>query len=52
MIIVGEGVIKHHICNANLMRNGADFVVFLNTASELDGNDSRARSEKDLFFLN
>jgi len=32
MIIVGGGVIKHHICNANLMRNGADFSVYLNTA--------------------
>ncbi len=30
MIILGGGVIKHHICNANLMRNGADFrFVFL-----------------------
>jgi len=27
MIILGGGVIKHHICNANLMRNGADFSV-------------------------
>jgi deoxyhypusine synthase len=25
MIILGGGLIKHHICNANLMRNGADF---------------------------
>lgn len=31
-IILGGGVPKHHICNANLMRNGADFAVFLNTA--------------------
>ena len=31
-IIVGGGVIKHHICNASLMRNGADFSVFINTA--------------------
>lgn len=23
MIIIGGGVVKHHICNANLMRNGA-----------------------------
>jgi len=43
MIIVGGGLIKHHICNANLMRNGADFSVFLNTASEFDGSDSGAR---------
>lgn len=26
------GVPKHHICNANLMRNGADFAVYINTA--------------------
>jgi deoxyhypusine synthase len=32
MVILGGGVIKHHICNANLMRNGADFAVFINTA--------------------
>lgn len=31
---------KHHICNANLMKNGADFAVFLNTAQEFDGSDS------------
>merc|ERR1711916_9636 len=27
MIILGGGLVKHHICNANLMRNGADFAV-------------------------
>jgi len=31
MIILGGGVPKHHICNANLMRNGADFAVYINT---------------------
>jgi deoxyhypusine synthase len=31
MIIIGGGLPKHHICNANLMRNGADYVVYLNT---------------------
>ncbi|KAG8041544.1 hypothetical protein G9C98_002837 [Cotesia typhae] len=46
IIIVGGGVIKHHICNANLMRNGADFAVFLNTASEFDGSDSGARPDE------
>ena len=43
MIILGGGLIKHHICNANLMRNGADFSLFVNTASEFDGSDSGAR---------
>ena len=28
MIILGGGVPKHHINNANLMRNGADFAVY------------------------
>ncbi|XP_055608056.1 probable deoxyhypusine synthase [Uranotaenia lowii] len=46
VIIVGGGVIKHHICNANLMRNGADFSVFINTASEFDGSDSGARPDE------
>jgi len=46
MIIVGGGLIKHHICNANLMRNGANFSVFLNTSSEFDGSDSGARPDE------
>ena len=46
MIIIGGGIIKHHICNANLMRNGADFSVFINTASEFDGSDSGARPDE------
>ncbi|KAF7269708.1 hypothetical protein GWI33_017228 [Rhynchophorus ferrugineus] len=46
MIILGGGLIKHHICNANLMRNGADFSVFINTASEFDGSDSGARPDE------
>ncbi len=40
------GVAKHHICNANLMRNGADFAVFLNTAQEFDGSDSGAQPDE------
>ncbi|KAL5012532.1 hypothetical protein ScPMuIL_011083 [Solemya velum] len=46
MIILGGGVIKHHICNANLMRNGADFSLFVNVASEFDGSDSGARPDE------
>lgn len=46
MIILGGGVIKHHICNANLMRNGADFAVYVNTASEYDGSDAGARPDE------
>ncbi|XP_037079012.1 probable deoxyhypusine synthase [Pollicipes pollicipes] len=46
MIIIGGGLVKHHICNANLMRNGADFSVFVNTASEFDGSDAGARPDE------
>mmetsp|Transcript_65728 Transcript_65728/g.77262 ORF Transcript_65728/g.77262 Transcript_65728/m.77262 type:complete len:475 (+) Transcript_65728:38-1462(+) len=46
MIILGGGVVKHHVCNANLMRNGADFAVFVNTAHEFDGSDSGASPDE------
>ena len=46
MIILGGGVIKHHICNANLMRNGADYSVYINTAQEFDGSDAGARPDE------
>lgn len=45
-IILGGGVIKHHINNANLMRNGADFSVLINTANEFDGSDAGARPDE------
>ena len=45
-IIIGGGVVKHHVCNANLMRNGADFSVYINTAQEFDGSDAGARPEE------
>jgi deoxyhypusine synthase len=46
MIILGGGLIKHHICNANLMRNGADFSVYINTAHEFDGSDAGASPDE------
>ncbi|XP_029440985.1 deoxyhypusine synthase [Rhinatrema bivittatum] len=46
MIILGGGLIKHHIANANLMRNGADFAVYINTAQEFDGSDAGARPDE------
>jgi deoxyhypusine synthase len=46
VIILGGGVTKHHILNANLMRNGADFAVFVNTAGEFDGSDSGAKPDE------
>ena len=46
MIILGGGVVKHHIANACLMRNGADSAVFINTAQEYDGSDAGARPDE------
>jgi deoxyhypusine synthase len=46
MLILGGGVVKHHTCNANLMRNGADFAVYINTGQEFDGSDSGARPDE------
>eukprot|EP00559_Dactyliosolen_fragilissimus_P006573 CAMPEP_0184863848 /NCGR_PEP_ID=MMETSP0580-20130426/12784_1 /TAXON_ID=1118495 /ORGANISM="Dactyliosolen fragilissimus" /LENGTH=435 /DNA_ID=CAMNT_0027362421 /DNA_START=138 /DNA_END=1445 /DNA_ORIENTATION=- len=45
-IILGGGLVKHHTCNANLMRNGADYSVFINTAQEFDGSDSGASPDE------
>jgi len=38
--------VKHHICNANMLRNGADYAVFINTGQEFDGSDSGARPDE------
>lgn len=46
MVILGGGVIKHHTCNANLMRNGAEFSVYINTGQEFDGSDSGASPDE------
>lgn len=40
MLIFGGGLVKHHICNANLMRNGAHYSVFVNTGQDFDGSDA------------
>merc|ERR1712228_726469 len=48
VIVLGGGLVKHHCMNANLMRNGADFVVYVNTAQEFDGSDSGARPDEAL----
>ncbi len=42
VIILGSGVVKHSILNANMLRNGADYAVYINTQQEYDGSDSGA----------
>jgi deoxyhypusine synthase len=46
LIILGAGTIKHHILNANMMRNGADYTVYINNAQEFDGSDAGARPDE------
>jgi deoxyhypusine synthase len=46
IIILGAGVIKHHINNANLFRNGADYTVYINNSYEYDGSDAGALPEE------
>jgi deoxyhypusine synthase len=45
-IILGGGLPKHHICNANMLRNGTDYAVYINTAQEYDGSDSGAHPDE------
>src|SRR3989344_584776 len=40
LIILGSGVIKHAILNANMLRNGADYAVYINNSQEFDGSDA------------
>ena len=42
-VILGGGLVKHHIMNACLQGGGADAAVYINTAVEYDGSDSGAR---------
>ncbi|MBI5804128.1 deoxyhypusine synthase [Candidatus Pacearchaeota archaeon] len=46
VIILGAGVVKHAILNANMLRNGADYAVYINTTPEYDGSDSGAMPEE------
>eukprot|EP00041_Stephanoeca_diplocostata_P010297 m.163439 g.163439 ORF g.163439 m.163439 type:complete len:364 (-) comp18102_c0_seq2:380-1471(-) len=46
MLVMGGGVVKHHIHNANLMRNGAEYCVVVSTAQEFDGSDAGASPDE------
>ncbi len=41
-IILGGGLIKHHILNGNLLNDGLDYCVIVNTAISYDGSDAGA----------
>ena len=46
VIILGTGIVKHSILNANLYRNGADYAVYINNTPEFDGSDAGANPEE------
>ena len=46
VLLLGGGIMKHHILNANMMRNGADYSIYINTGEEWDGADSNARPDE------
>jgi len=46
VIILGAGVVKHSILNANMLRNGCDYSVYINTEQEYDGSDAGALPEE------
>ncbi|PIN79790.1 deoxyhypusine synthase [Candidatus Woesearchaeota archaeon CG10_big_fil_rev_8_21_14_0_10_34_8] len=45
-IILGAGIAKHFILNANIFKEGLDYTVYINTAQEFDGSDSGAQIEE------
>jgi deoxyhypusine synthase len=45
-ILLGGGISKHFVLNANIFREGLDYAVYINTAQEYDGSDSGARIEE------
>ncbi len=45
-IILGAGTQKHAILNALMLRNGAEYAVYINTAQEFNGSDSGAMPDE------
>lgn len=45
-VLLGGGISKHFILNANVFREGLDYAVYINTAQEYDGSDSGAKIEE------
>jgi len=46
VIILGSGVVKHSILNANMLRNGTEYAVYINNSQEFDGSDAGARPDE------
>jgi deoxyhypusine synthase len=48
LLILGAGVVKHALLNAAMLRNGAEYAVYINTSQEFDGSDAGALPEEAL----
>ncbi len=46
VIILGGGVAKHHLLNAMIFREGAEYAVYINTGQEFDASDSGANVQE------
>jgi len=46
VIILGAGVVKHAILNANMLRNGTEYAVYINNSQEFDGSDAGAMPDE------
>ena len=46
ILVLGSGLVKHTLCNANMYREGAKYAVYMNTSQEFDGSDSGAEPEE------
>ncbi len=46
ILVLGSGVVKHTLCNANMYREGAKYAIYMTTAQEFDGSDSGAEPEE------
>jgi deoxyhypusine synthase len=45
-ILLGGGVSKHYVLNANIFREGLDYAVYITTAQEFDASDSGGNQEE------
>ncbi len=45
-LILGGGIAKHYLLNANIFRDGLDYAIYLNTADEAYGSDSGGNEEE------
>ena len=46
VIALGGGLPKHFILNAQILRDGAEYAVYINTAQEFDGSDSGGKVQE------